>query len=146
MQRQDLFKLTERRLFRYSDNIKKLEEVNGEMEKLHDGGDVRAKQYRWTRSEHRGGIYDPVAEHVSKLITLEKQAQKLKKEIAPVKSFISDMELEKTPLAKSFLLFFRLFYVDKHPIKDISDGLNIPRRTLYARRKQIIKKCAKYSE
>ena len=144
MNRDDLFKLTEKRLFRYSDNLEKLAELKTELEALRSKGDIKAQQY--SVIGYNSGAGDPVAEYVNKLLKLETKLKKLKSEVSSVSKFISDMEEEKSPASRNVLLFIRLFYIDKHSVKEIADGLKIPRRTLYARRRQIVKKCSKYFE
>lgn len=145
MDRDDLFKLTEKRLFRYADTLKKLVELKNTVKLLRGKGDVKTQCYDMN-FRTSSGARDPVAEYVCRLMTLETKIKKIEKDIAPVKKFISDMEKEKSPASKDTLLFVRLFYDDKHSIKEISGGLGVPRRTLYARRRQIVKKCAKYFE
>lgn len=145
MDRDDLFKLTEKKLFRYADNLKKLAELKNAIKLLRGKGDLKTQCYDLI-FRLSSGARDPVAEYVCKLMTLETKIKKIEKDIAPIKKFISDMEGEKTPASKDMLLFMRLFYDDKHSIKEIAGGLGVPRRTLYARRRQIVKKCAKYFE
>lgn len=145
MDRDDLFKLTEKTLFRYSDTLKKLVELKNAIKLLRRKGDVKTQCYG-LNFETPSGARDPVAEYVCRLMTLETKITKLERDIAPIKKFISDMEKEKSPASKGLLLFMRLFYDDKHSIKEIASGLGVPRRTLYARRRQIVKKCAKYFE
>ena len=145
MKRDDFFKLTEKRLFRYTDNLEQIEKLKGELSIIRTNGDVKAQSYDKQSGGFNHGVKNPVLDYVERVIKIEAKISSLESETRPIERALNDIESNKAdPLSRDFLILFRLFYCDKHSLSEIAAAIEKDRRTIYSRRKDFVKMIASY--
>ncbi len=139
----NIFRLTEKRLFQYGTNIKKLVTLQNELNELQHGGDIHAQNYSATGGNNHG-VNNPVLNYVEKVLSIEHKITRLERDIKPVKRLIEDLQRDNSQKARDFIILLREFYSDKHSLKEIAEIIKKGRRTLYNRRCELVKKAASY--
>ena len=144
MDRNDFFKLTEKRLFRYADHIAQIEELKDELSIMEATGDIKAQSYK-QGGVFSHGIKNPVLDYVERVIKIEAKMARLENDTRPITRAIKDMERDKeNALSRDFMILFKLFYCDKHDLQEIAAIIEKNRRTLYSRRRDFVKVIASY--
>jgi len=143
MKANDIFRLTEKRLFQYGGNIKKLVTLQNELKELQHGGDIHAQSYNSSAANNHG-VNNPVLNYVEKVLSIEHKIARLERDIKPVKRLIEDLQRDNSQKARDFIILLREFYSDKHSLKEIAEIIKKDRRTLYNRRCELVKKAASY--
>ena len=148
MKANDIFRLTEKLLFSYKDNLARLEILTEDLRVLRAGGDVHAQSYQ-LNFDFGGTPSNPVALHVEKIISLEKQIKCLERNTTPITRLVNEIHERATSApdfapVKDFQVLLDLFYFGDNTLYDIAEITKRSRRTLSARRKKLVMKAADY--
>ena len=137
------FRLTEKRLFQYGTNIKKLVTLQAELAALKSKGDIHAQGYNSSASNNTG-INNPVLNYVERVLRLESKIKRFEHDITPVTRLINDLQRNKSKKARDFIILIREFYSNKHSLKEIAETTKKTRQTLYRRRVELVGKASSY--
>jgi len=148
MKPNDIFRLTEKLLFSYHENLARLDVLREDLRVLRASGDVHAQNYQSTFG-FSSTPSDPVAAHVEKIISLENQIKRLERNTDPISRLVSDINKSaatapKHSQLKDFQALLELFYFGGYTLYDVAETINKSRRTLSSRRSLLVMKAAGY--
>ena len=148
MKANNIFRLTEKLLFRYKSNLARLDILKEDLRVFKANGDVKAQAYQLY--SNFGGIpSDPVAAHVEKIISLENQIKNLERDTIPITRFVNDVYksaaiASKFSPTRDFQALLDLFYFGGFTLSEVAESVKKSRRTLCSRRKSLVLKAADY--
>ena len=146
MQGKNLFRIAEKYLYSYQENCERLKTLQFDLDNLRHSGDVHAQNYQINFSGAR--VYtNPVELHAEKIFSLERQIQRVERNIKPINNLIQDCEkAEKSGSIKAhdYLTILELFYFAENNTKTVITKMNISRSTFYSRRRSLVFKAIGY--
>ena len=148
MKADNIFRLTEKLLFSYHDNLARLETLREDLRVLRAGGDVHAQTYQLTFN-FGNTPSDPVAAHTEKIISLENKIKSLERNTAPITRLVQEINKiaanasEYSPV-KDLKTLLDSYYFGGYTLYDIAEDSGRSRRTLSTRRKKLVMKAADY--
>ena len=148
MKTDDIFRLTEKLLFSYHDNLARLETLREDLRVLRAGGDVHVQTYQLTFN-FGSTPSDPVAAHTEKIISLENKIKSLERNTSPITRLVQDIKKcagksSKFAPVRDYEILLDLFYFGGYTLYDVAESENRSKRTLSSRRKKLVMKAADY--
>jgi len=148
MKANNVFRLTEKLLFSYHDNLARLETLREDLRVLRAGGDVHAQSYQLTFS-FGNTPSDPVAAHIEKILTLENKIKHLERCTSPITRLIQEIKKcvgksSKYAPVRDYEILLDSFYFGGYTLYDVAEETKRSRRTLSSRRKKLVQKAADY--
>ena len=139
------YKVAEKVLRGYSSNVDEATKLMEEVSRLRDGGDVHAQSYEVHTGS--GGVSDPVAEYVSRLMRAEHRLAVLMRRISVVDRLRADLlagNVITTTSPRNLILILEMHYISGLTVSEVVSFLRWSRSIFFVRRKELLSLAGEY--
>ena len=134
------FRFAERCLYEYQENVARLEKLRDRLSVLYVSSTAAVQN--WNVTHGKGAVSDPVAIRELKILNLEEEITRLAERTEPITKLKADLEapyvLEGSPKYE-LAQVMKMYYFGGNDRKNAGEKLGMSRKTLYNKRKTLVK-------
>lgn len=139
------YRLAEKVLSGYVKNVREAQKLMMEVSRLRDVGDIHAQSYEVNHGS--GGVSDPVASYVYRLMSVEHKLARLLRRIAVVDMLRGDLlagNVITNTSPKNLLLVLDMYYISGFTVSEVVRFLRWSRSIFYVRRNELVSLTGEY--
>lgn len=147
MDRDRIFRMTERCLYEHKSNAARLEALEADLALLNSSSSVKVQSYQNTGSSGGGEVGDPVGDRAARIQAMEERVKKLRVMTQQIDRLMRDLcDPDILPNSALYGLsdILRMYYWNGNVWGDVAEHLGIGRSVFFKRRGRLVWHAARY--
>lgn len=141
-----VFRMTEKTLYSYPENLTKMETLKMRLNMLKNSGSVKAQSYEGAATGG-GEIHDPVSDRVQKIMELENRLIAVQSLAMPITGLKADLEMPNIERGSHKAIMAEIlnrYYICGNVWRDVADKAGISRAAFFRYRTALVHIASEY--